>query len=92
MSLKSQEAITAIHSMTKDEIDQAIIAIKHRQQYLARNMSRQLRVGDTVSFAARGRTVLGQVIKVNQKNVKVREGFTTWNVNASLLTHELVTA
>jgi hypothetical protein len=92
MSLESKDAIIAIYSMTKDELDQAIVAIKHRQQYLARNMTRQLMAGDTVSFQARGRTVIGQVIKVNQKNVKVKEGFNTWNVNASLLKHETVVA
>lgn len=92
MSLKSQEAITAIYSMTYDELEQAIVAVRHRQQFLARSMTRQLQPGDTVSFQARGRTVVGEVIKVNQKNVKVREGFTTWNVNASLLKVESVVA
>ena len=88
MSQKLQEAITAIYNLDNDELDQAILAVKQRRQFLTRSAIRVLRVNDTVEFEARGRTVRGTVIKVNQKNVKVREqGYGTWNVPASMLRH-----
>ena len=45
-------------------------------------------LGDVVKFThpKTGRTHQGNVVKIAIKNIKVREGFTTWNVPASMLT------
>jgi hypothetical protein len=83
-----QNAITAIrNTTTDDELRQIIDAVKLQRQYISMQNIRSVKVGDTVSFGARGRTVTGEVVKVNRKNVKVREhGYTTWNVPAAMLT------
>lgn len=71
------------------ELSEIIAAVKLRQTFLARNNIRRLAVGSEVRFNARGRTVYGEVTKVNRKTVVVREsgtGFaTSWRVPASLL-------
>ncbi len=84
-------AVEQIYQMDSDEINQVIEAIKLRRQYLARQAVRSVLVGDTVSFSARGRTVVGQVTQVNRKTLSVREQgngavFTMWKVSATLVT------
>ena len=84
-----QTAIQAIRNCnTDDELRQVIEAVKLQRQFLAVQNIRSTTVGDTVQFTARGRLVTGEVMKVNRKNVKVRErgSFTVWNVPASMLT------
>jgi hypothetical protein len=80
-------AITAIHQMNNDELNQAFEAIKLRRNYLTRQTAVTFRVNDRVSFAARGMQVLGTVTKVNPKTIYVKQDntFTTWRVHASLL-------
>jgi putative ribosome biogenesis GTPase RsgA len=80
-----------IYSMSNDELEQAIVAIKQRRQFLSRSAVRAVRVGDRVSFdSGRNRRgmILGTVEKVNVKNVKVLQdnSMTIWNVPANLLT------
>jgi hypothetical protein len=81
-------AITAIRNCdSNDELNQIIEAIKLQRTYLSRQVTRALRVGDTVRFAAHGRFVSGTVAKVNRKTVLVSEpGYGRWKVAASLLT------
>jgi hypothetical protein len=45
-------------------------------------------MGDVVKFThpKTGRTHQGSVVKINIKKIKVREGLTTWNVPANMLT------
>jgi hypothetical protein len=84
-----QTAIQAIRNCnTDDELRQVIAAVKLQRQFISVQNIRSVTVGDTVQFAARGRAITGEVVKVNRKNVKVRErgSFTTWNVPASMLT------
>jgi hypothetical protein len=82
------DAITAIRNCnTDDELRKIIDAVKLQRQFITQQRIRSVKLGDTVEFRARGRVITGEVIKVNRKNVKVREGgYTTWNVPASLLT------
>lgn len=81
-----QTAITAIRNVdTNDELKQIIQAVKMQQQFVSMQNIRSLRVGDAVEFDARGRVITGEVVKVNRKNVKVRDGLTTWNVPAAML-------
>jgi len=81
-----QTAVNAINSMNNDELEQVVDAIKLRRTYLSRQTTRQLAVGDSVEFEARGRVVKGVVTKINPKTVIVREaGYGNWKVPASLL-------
>jgi hypothetical protein len=87
MSLKLQEAITSIYSMTTDELNQVVMAVKQRRQFLNVNSIRALRIGDTVSFDNRHRVIVGTVQKVNTKNVLVKQDgtHTVWRVPANML-------
>jgi hypothetical protein len=80
-------ALTAIHKMDNDQLNDVIRAVKDRRTYLARQKAVSFMVGDRVSFAARGMQVLGTVSKVNIKTVQVKQdnSFTVWKVHASLL-------
>lgn len=82
-----QDTINAIRNVnSNDELNQIIDAVKLQRQFIAKKTIRSVVVGDAVEFVARGRTVIGEVVKVNRKNVKVREaGFGTWNVPANML-------
>ena len=77
-----------IQRMDNDELNRVIAAVKSQRTYLARNMTRGLRVGDIVSFDSRSGTVTGTVRKVNPKTVLVKDSNsnTQWKVTATLLT------
>jgi hypothetical protein len=80
--------ISAIHTMTSQEIDRVIEAIKRRRTMLAKSAARTIRRGDSVSFAGRGgETIRGTVLKVNPKTVIVSSSLdaTRWRVTASML-------
>ena len=80
-------ALTAIQKMDMDQLNAVVRAIKDRRTYLTRQQAVTFRVGDRVSFAARGMQVLGTVTKVNIKTILVKQdnAYTTWKVHASLL-------
>jgi ribosomal protein L35AE/L33A len=75
-------------SFTNEQLDSIIAAIKYRRAQVARENKRSIMLGDVVKFVnpRSGRTHQGNVVKINIKNVKVKEGFTTWNVPANMLT------
>ncbi len=88
MSNRVTKAVEQIYQMDSDELNQVIEAIKLKRQHLARQAVRTVLVGDTVSFSARGRTVVGKVTKVNRKTLQVREQgaiSTNWKVSATLV-------
>ena len=80
-------AITAIRNTnSNDELKQIVDAVKLQRQFISMQNIRSFAVGDTAEFTAHGRVVTGEVVKVNRKNVKVREaGYGTWNVPAAML-------
>lgn len=85
-------AVELIYQMDHAQLNEVVEALKLKRQYLARQATRSVIVGDTVEFDARGRTVRGVVKKVNQKTLQVYEaprggGFagTNWKVTASLV-------
>ena len=83
-----QKAIQAIRAIeSNEELNQLIKAFKLQRTFLTRQVAVTFRVGDRVSFAARGMQVLGTVTKVNIKTIQVKQdnSFTTWKVTASLL-------
>lgn len=73
---------------TNEQLNSILAAVKFRRAQLSKETKRALMLGDVVKFThpRTGRTHQGNVVKINIKNIKVREGFTTWNVPANLLT------
>ena len=90
MSNLVTRAVELIYQMDNAQINEVVEALKLKRQYLARQATRAVVLGDTVEFDARGRTVVGKVTKVNQKTLQVREDrgglvSTNWKVTASLV-------
>lgn len=73
---------------TNEQLDSIIAAVKYRRGQITRETKRELSVGSVVKFThpKTGRTHQGNVVKINIKKVQVREGLTTWNVPANMLT------
>lgn len=65
-----------------------IRAVKLRQSDLQKEVASTLRVGDIVTFNARGRAAKAKVDKVNRKTINVTEivSMKKWKVSPSLLT------
>jgi hypothetical protein len=83
---RAVEAIRKLES--SDQINQIIDAIKLQQTFVARNAARSVQVGTVVTFEGRrGQTVTGEVLKVNQKTIVVRDSATMakWKVTASMV-------
>ena len=84
------QAVEAIRKLeSSSQINQVIEAIKLQQTYVARNAARSVQVGTLVTFEGRrGNTVTGEVTKVNQKTIVVRDQATQaqWKVTASMVT------
>ena len=90
MSNLVTRAVELIYQMDNEQINEVVEALKLKRQYLARQATRAVVLGDMVEFDARGRKVLGKVTKVNQKTLQVREDrgglvSTNWKVTASLV-------
>jgi hypothetical protein len=90
MSNLVTRAVELIYQMDNAQINEVVEALKLKRQYLARQATRAVTLGDTVEFDARGRKVIGKVTKVNQKTLQVREDrgglvSTNWKVTASLV-------
>ena len=83
------QAVEAIRKLeSSSQINQIIEAIKLQQTYVARNAARSVQVGTVVTFEGRrGQTVTGEVLKVNQKTIVVRDSATMakWKVTASMV-------
>jgi hypothetical protein len=90
MSNLVTRAVELIYQMDNAQINEVVEALKLKRQYLARQATRAVVLGDTVEFDARGRKVIGTVTKVNQKTLQIREDrgslvSTNWKVTASLV-------
>jgi hypothetical protein len=75
-------------SFTNEQLNSIVSAIKYRRGQIVKENKRSIIMGDVVRFVnpRSGRTHQGNVVKINIKNVKVREGYTTWTVPANMLT------
>lgn len=75
-------------SLTNEQLDSILGAIKFRRAQISKETKRSLMVGDVVKFThpRTGRTHQGNVVKIAIKNIKVRENNTTWNVPANMIT------
>lgn len=88
LSIQDVNSAIMFGSFTNEQLNSILMAVKFRRGQLTKETKRALMLGDVVKFThpRTGRTHQGNVVKINIKNVKVKEGFTTWNVPANLLT------
>jgi hypothetical protein len=87
LSIQDVNSAIMFGSFTNEQLESIAAAVKYRRSQIARDIKRAIMMGDSVKFVnpRSGRTHQGNVVKINIKNVKVREGFTTWNVPANML-------
>jgi hypothetical protein len=73
---------------SNDQLNGIAMSVKYRRTQIVKETKRALAPGDVVKFThpKTGRVHQGTVVKINIKKIKVKEGFTTWNVPASMLT------
>ena len=88
LSIQDVNSAIMFGSFTNEQLDSILCAVKYRRAQIGRDTKRALMPGDVVKFThpRTGRIHQGNVIKINIKNVKVRDGITTWNVPANMLT------
>ena len=87
LSIQDVNSAIMFGSFTNEQLNSIATAIKYRRAQVTKENKRSIVLGDVVKFVnpRSGRTHQGSVVKINIKNVKVREGLTTWNVPASML-------
>lgn len=87
LSIQDVNSAIMFGQFTNDQLDSILAAVKYRRAQVGREARRSIMMGDVVKFThpKTGRTHQGSVVKINIKNVKVKEGFTTWNVPANML-------
>jgi len=77
---------TLINKAEGTDVSVIIQMIKAKQRNDQFKAARSFEVGQTVSFTTRiGEKIVGEVMKVNTKNIKVKTPQGNWNVTASLL-------
>jgi ribosomal protein L35AE/L33A len=82
-------AILAIDNM--DDLKEAIAAINVKGRELQRYAANNFSIGNFVQFRSKtGKIVKGQIVKINQKTIKIKEtnGLTTWTVSPTMLTRQ----
>lgn len=74
-------------SLTNDQLDSVISAVKYARSQLGKSMKQGLRIGDKVKFysSKRGITVIGTVEKIAIKYVTVMSPQGRWKVPANML-------
>ena len=81
------KASELIYQMDNGQLNDVIEAVKLKRQHLSRQATRNIMVGDIVSFEGRrGQQVSGKVTKVNQKTLQVTDSKTQvrWKVSGTL--------
>jgi hypothetical protein len=86
-SIQDVNSAIMFGSFTNEQLDSVLAAVKYRRGQIGRDTKRSLVPGAVVRFThpKTGRVHQGNVVKINIKKVQVREGVTTWNVPASML-------
>jgi hypothetical protein len=87
LSIQDVNSAIMFGSFSNEQLESIAAAVKYRRAQLNRETKRALMLGDIVQFThpRTGRTHQGNVVKINIKNIKVRDGITTWNVPANML-------
>jgi len=88
LSIQDVNSAIMFGSFTDEQLRSIGDAVRYRRAQIVKETRRSIMMGDVVKFThpKTGRTHQGSVVKINIKNVKVKEGFTTWNVPANMLT------
>lgn len=88
LSIQDVNSAIMFGSFTNEQLESIAAAVKYRRAQINKETKRSLMLGDVVKFThpRTGRTHQGNVVKINIKNIKVRDGITTWNVPANMLT------
>lgn len=79
---------TLMAKMEKQDFDIVAQIYKNAQRNLQSTVAQTFKVGDTVTFNAKGRVVEATVLKVNRKTIKVKENKGAdfrWSVSPTLL-------
>jgi len=77
---------TLINKAEGTDVSVIIQMIKSKQRNEQFKAASSFQIGQAVSFTTRiGQKIIGEVIKVNTKNIKVKTSDGNWNVTASLL-------
>lgn len=77
-----------IYTMDNDQLNQVVDAVQLRRQYLTRQATRALNVGDKVSFTSSktGKTKTGNVTKIARKYITIDCGpFDSWRVPGNMV-------
>jgi len=87
LSIQDVNSAIMFGSFTNEQLASIASAIKYRRGQIVKETKQSLRLGDVVKFThpKTGCTHQGNVVKIAIKNIKVRQGLTTWNVPASML-------
>jgi hypothetical protein len=88
MDIKQVNSAIMFGTWTDTELASMIDAIKFARASLQKQIKRTLSLGDTVEWFSQKRGIKGrgQVTKIAQKYVTVREGTMLWKVPANMLT------
>ena len=70
----------AVSNYSLEDTNKIIEAVKYRRNQILRENKREMTLGSKVQFKARGgRTVVGEVTKINRKFIIVREQANSFN-------------
>ena len=84
---KLNDTLALVHSMTTEQVNAVVDAIKLRRTRIHRDAVHELNVGDKVKFTARGNSIVtGTIEKKAIKNVVIDTGAGKWRVPASMVT------
>ena len=84
---KLNEILASVQSMTSDQVNAIVEAIKLRRTRMHRDAVHELNVGDKVKFTGRGNNIVtGTIEKKAIKNVVIDTGAGKWRVPASIVT------
>lgn len=88
MSVKQINSLIYAATLSNDDLNSIIEAIKYKRSLMARLTRASLQVGDNVNFTSSktGRNTTGQVTKIAIKYVTVRTVTGLWRVPANMLT------
>lgn len=82
------KAVELIYKMDNDQLNQVIDAVKLKRQYITKQATRSLNVGDNVQFTSSktGQLKTGTITKVARKYITVDCGpFDSWRVPGNML-------
>jgi ribosomal protein L35AE/L33A len=87
MSVKQINSLIYASTLSNDDLNEIIEAIKYKRSQMSRLAKASMFVGDTVSFTSSktGRTMVGTVKKIAIKYVTVDTGAGLWRVPANML-------